>query len=222
MMDSDPFAPEDTLITPVAEPVKEPVAKERMSFLAELPILMLVALVVAIIIKTFLVQAFFIPSGSMIPTLAIDDRVMVNKLSIRFSSPEQGDVVVFDSPLQPTGNEDPWLERLMRTVQESLGIKTAVVPDDLIKRVIGTPGDTVEIRDNHILVNGIEIEEPYLQPGSSMADMPERTLRDDEYFVMGDNRNNSYDSRRFGPITEDLLIGRAFVIIWPSDRFSGL
>lgn len=221
-MDPDPFAPDSALPAPAAELAKEPAEKERMSFLAELPILMLVALVVAILIKTFLVQAFFIPSASMIPTLAIDDRVMVNKLSIRFIPPEPGDIVVFDSPLQPTGNEDPWPDRLLRTVQESLGIKTAVIPDDLIKRVIGTPGDTVEIRDTHVLVNGVALEEPYLQPGSSMADMPERTLRDDEYFVMGDNRNNSYDSRRFGPITEDLLIGRAFVLIWPSDRFTGL
>jgi signal peptidase I len=222
-MESDPFGPDPyTALTEPAPLKEEKEEKERMSFLAELPILMLVALVMAIIIKTFLVQAFFIPSGSMLPTLEIDDRVMVNKLSVRFGEPEQGDVVVFDSPLAPNGDDDPALDRLLRTIQESLGIRTAVVPDDFIKRVIGTPGDTVEIRGNQVYVNGEAIEEPYVAAGSNMADSPARTLREDEYFVMGDNRNNSYDSRRFGPITEELLIGKAFVIVWPADRFTRL
>jgi len=221
-MESDPFGPEPSTAVMDPEMIAEPKEKERMSFLAELPILMLVALVVAIIIKTFLVQAFYIPSTSMLPTLEINDRVMVNKLSVRFGEPVRGDVVVFDSPLSPTGDEDPVLDRLLRTVQESLGITTAAVPDDLIKRVIATPGDTIEIRGNQILVNNVVIDEPYIAAGSSMADMPARTLRSDEFFMMGDNRNNSYDSRRFGPITGDLLIGRAFVIIWPSDRYTGL
>ena len=206
----------------VLEPAPPAEEKERMSFLVELPILMLVVLVVAIIIKTFLVQAFFIPSGSMLPTLEIDDRVMVNKLSIRFGELERGDVVVFDSPLAPNGDDDPALDRLLRTIQESLGIKTAVIPDDFIKRVIATPGDTIEIRSNQVYVNGTVTTEPYVEVGSNMADSPARTLRDNEYFVMGDNRNNSYDSRRFGPITDELMIGKAFVIVWPSDRFMRL
>ncbi len=193
-----------------------------MSFLVELPILMLVALVAAIIIKTFLVQAFFIPSGSMLPTLEIDDRVMVNKLSIRFGELERGDIVVFDSPLAPNGDDDPALDRLLRIIQESLGIKTAIIPDDFIKRVIATPGDTIEIRGNQVYVNGIVTTEPYVAVGSNMTDSPARTLQDNEYFVMGDNRNNSYDSRRFGPVTDELLIGKAFVIVWPSNRFMRL
>ena len=193
-----------------------------MSFLIELPILMLVALVVAIIVKTFLVQAFFIPSGSMLPTLEIDDRIIVNKLSIRFGEPERGDVVVFGSPLAPNGDDDLSLDRLLRIIQESFGIKTAVIPDDFIKRVIATPGDTIEIRSNQVYINGTVIIEPYVAVGSNMADSPARTLRDNEYFVMGDNRNDSYDSRRFGPITDELLIGKAFVIVWPSDRFMRL
>ncbi len=219
----DPYA--DDLASDDSSPLhradEEP-EKKKPSFLAELPILILVALVVAVLIKTFLVQAFWIPSGSMIPTLEINDRVMVNKLSYVFGDPERGDIVVFDSPFAADNTDEGLATKVRRTVQESLGISTAAVPDDLIKRVIGLPGETLEIRDNQVLIDGVAIEEPYLHPSSNMADYPPVTLRDDEVFMMGDNRNNSSDSRRFNAITVEHIVGKAFVRIWPSDRWGGL
>jgi signal peptidase I len=108
----------------------------------------------------------------------------------------------------------------MRTIGESLGLSTAAVPDDLIKRVVGVGGETIEIRDNTILIDGETLSEPYLPEGVNMADMAPRTLRDNEVFVMGDNRNGSVDSRRFGPIEVDQIVGRTFVRIWPFSRFA--
>ncbi len=195
---------------------------KKPSFLAELPILVLVALVVAVVIKTFLVQAFWIPSGSMIPTLEINDRVMVNKLSYVFDEPQRGDVVVFDSPFAADNSNESIPTKVRRTVQESLGISTAAVPDDLIKRVIALPGETLEIRDNQVIIDGVPLDEPYLHPSTNMADYPPVTLRDGEVFMMGDNRNNSSDSRRFDAISMEHIVGKAFVRIWPSDRWGRL
>ena len=188
------------------------------SFLTELPILVLVALAVAVLIKTFLVQAFYIPSGSMIPTLEINDRVLVNKLAYRFGDPQRGDVVVFDS----NGPEvDESVVGVLRHVAEAVGLRTAAT-DDFIKRVIAVEGDTVEIAGNQVLVNGEPVDEPYLPPGTVMPD--ERAVRvgPGEVFVMGDNREHSQDSRVFGPIPVEEVVGRAFVRIWPPSRWGGL
>ncbi len=199
--------------------------KKRRSFLAELPFLIIIAVAVAVIIKTFFVQTFWIPSGSMIPELEVNDRVMVNRLAYSFAAePEHGDIVVFDSPFadESTNDGEPVIRAVLRTVGESLGLSTAAVPDDLIKRVIAVGGETVEIRDNVVLVDEVPQDEPYLPEGVNMADMAPRTLRADELFVMGDNRNGSVDSRRFGPITLDHVVGRTFVRIWPFSRFDFL
>ncbi|MDH3307004.1 MAG: signal peptidase I [Acidimicrobiia bacterium] len=196
--------------------------KGQRSFLAELPILIIVALAVAIFIKTFFVQAFWIPSGSMIPELQVNDRVMVNKLSYRLSEPDRGDIIVFLSPFATDHSEESVFALIGRTIGESLGVTAAAIPDDLIKRIVGLPGETIEIRNNTLYIDGSALEEPYLPVGVSMDDMPPRTLRSDELFVMGDNRNASSDSRRFGPITTDDVVGRAFIRIWPSDRWGRL
>ena len=206
---------------PAPKPDDEDKKKQR-SFLAELPLLIGIALIIAIVLRTFLMQAFYIPSRSMVPTLLINDRVMVNKLVPQFGDFERGDVVVFSSPFVADEGTEPFPARALRTVKESIGITTAAVPDDLIKRIVGLPGETVEIRDNALLIDGLAIDEPYLNDGTFMADMPPRTLRDDELWVMGDNRNESSDSRRFGPIKVDNVVGRAFVRFWPSDRWGGL
>lgn len=206
--------------TAVAE---APASEERpqRSFWAELPVLVLIALVAAILIKTFLAQAFFIPSTSMLPTLEVDDRIMVNKLAYQFGEPEPGDIVVFESPFA-VHEPEPFVTVALRTIAESIGIRTASLDDDLIKRVIAIGGQTVEIRSNTVFVDGQALVEPYLASGAAMRDMDPVTLEADEIWVMGDNRNNSGDSRRFGAISMDSVVGKAFVRLWPLDRFGGL
>ena len=153
------------------------------------------ALLVAFLVKTFLIQAFYIPSGSMLPTLEEDDRVLVNKLSYDLHAVHRGDIVVFESP-QGEGE-----------------IK------DLIKRVIALPGETIEARDGRVLINGQPIEEGYLGPGITTGPLEPQTVPPEHVFVMGDNRGNSKDSRFFGPISESVIIGRAFVKVWPLAHF---
>ncbi len=150
------------------------------------------ALLVAFVIKTFLLQAFYIPSLSMSPTLKVNDRVLVNKLSYDLHPVHRGDVVVFRSP-----------------PGESAQIK------DLIKRVVGLPGDTVESNNGHILINGQVLNEPYLQPDVQTGAVEKTVVPPGQYWVMGDNRPNSRDSRFFGTIPKSLIVGRAFVRVWP-------
>jgi signal peptidase I len=195
--------------------------QKKTSFLVELPILILVALIVAVLIKTFLVQAFWIPSGSMIPTLEINDRVLVNKLSFAFGEPDRGDVVVFDPPFGVEEETEPLLQAIVRNIAESLGLQTPAV-EDLIKRVIAVGGEVIEVKGNQVLVDGVAIDEPYLNRPVSMADFGPVQVPEGAVFVMGDNRARSQDSRRFGPIDNDSIVGRAFVRVWPFDRWGGL
>lgn len=190
------------------------------AFWKELPILILIALVVAVLIKTFLVQAFFIPSGSMNDTLLEGDRVMVNKLAYRFGDPSRGDVIVFDSPQGANEDGETIFGALVRHVAESLGLSS---PESaLIKRIIAVGGETIEIRDNRVYVDGVALDEPYLKEGSRMPRYGPLTVPEGEVFVMGDNRSESSDSRVFGPIPEDSIVGRAFVRVWPPSRWGGL
>ncbi|MEZ5239828.1 MAG: signal peptidase I [Microthrixaceae bacterium] len=161
------------------------------------------AVLVALLVRNFVVQSFQIPSGSMHPTLVEGDRVLVNRLSYRLHDINRGDVIVFERP-------------------ESAPAAPGE-PEDLIKRVIGLPGETVSESDGNVLIDGVELSEPYLEPGTLTGDLPEPvTVPEGEVFVMGDNRGNSSDSRFIGPIDEDLVVGRAFAIIWPPSRISGL
>jgi signal peptidase I len=190
------------------------------AFWKELPVLIIVALVVAVLIKTFLVQAFFIPSASMRDTLLEGDRVMVNKLSFRFGEPARGNVIVFDSPLEEPGGGEGLLGAVIRNIGESLGLSQ---PDTaLIKRVIAIGGDTLEIKDNTVFINGGAIDEPYLTRSIRMPDFGPVEIPLEHVFVMGDNRNQSEDSRRFGPVPVSSIIGRAFVRVWPPSRWGGL
>ncbi|HEU4894834.1 MAG TPA: signal peptidase I [Acidimicrobiia bacterium] len=197
----------------------EPEPKRR-SFWAELPGLLLTALVIAVLIKTFLVQPFWIPSESMLDTIHVNDRVMVNKLAFQFGEPERGDVVVFRDPAEPEV-EESIPEAVIRSVLEAVGIRTRG-HEDLIKRVIGLPGETVSVIDNQVQIDGVPISEPYLSDDVVMPDAGPFEVGSDEVFVMGDNRQFSFDSRRFGNIEMDSLVGRAFVIIWPLSNFGGL
>jgi len=166
----------------------------------------LVAVVIAVVVRAFVLQQFYISGPSMEPTMFQDNRVLVDKLTFRFREPRLGDVVVFDR-ITMNGDE--------------------IQHDDLIKRVIGAPGDTVEIRDCVVFVNGKSIVEQYLdQTVLERPDPTERcrqpemssvTVAEHQFFVMGDNRPESFDSRSFGTISRDIIVGRAFVIVWPVD-----
>lgn len=171
------------------------------------------------LIKTFLVQPFYIPSESMIPTIQVNDRVMVNKLTTRFGQPDRFDVVVFTDPAAPE-REESFFQAVRRAILEAVGV--SVREEDLIKRVIGLPGETITVRNNMVHIDGVPLEEPHLTPGVRMPDYGPVTLGPDEIFLMGDNREFSMDSRVFGPIPIDDVIGEAFMIIWPPSRIGGL
>jgi signal peptidase I len=173
----------------------------------EWAVLIVSALAIALLIKTFLFQAFYIPSDSMVPTLKTNDRVIVNKLSYHFHSVHRGDIVVFTTPKGPDGQPiDPTIK-------------------DLVKRVIGLPGDTVSEKDGHILIDGKPLEESYL-PAGTVSDcssfvtncFPSGPIPANHYWVMGDNRTQSRDSRYFGTISKSEIVGRVFVRIWPFTR----
>ncbi|HEY5685972.1 MAG TPA: signal peptidase I [Acidimicrobiia bacterium] len=203
---------------PAVDDASEP--EERRSFLSELPGLLLAALVVAVLIKTFIIQPFYIPSGSMIPTLLIDDRVMVSKLNYRLGDPGHGDVVVFENPWAEERTESV-PEKAVRAVLEALGIRTSQ-SDDLIKRVVGIGGDQLEIRSGRVYIDDAALDEPYLPQDTSMPDYGPITIPAGHVFVMGDNRAASSDSRVFGPIPESDIIGKAVMRIWPLDRLGSL
>ena len=158
------------------------------------------ALIAALLIKTFLFQAFFIPSGSMQQTLQIDDRVLVNKIAYDYGDMSRGDVVVLHRP------------------------PTAPVSDvdEFIKRIIGLPGDTLEAIDGIVYVNGEPIDEPYIDAGDITERLPLTVVPEGHIFVMGDNRNNSSDSRFFGPVDQNLVVGKAFLIVWPISSMGSL
>jgi signal peptidase I len=161
------------------------------------------AVVVALLIKTFVVQAFRIPSESMVPTLEMGDRVLVNKLSYDAHDLNRGDVVVFERPDDlPAGPNEP---------------------KDLIKRVIGLPGEQIVTRDGRVYIDGRLLEEPYLPPSTPTVGIEEElTVPEGEVLVLGDNRQNSSDGRVFGPVPTDSVIGRAFMIMWPPGRMGAL
>ena len=144
-------------------------------------------------VRPFVVEAFWIPSASMVPTLKYGDRVLVNKFIYRFTEPERGDVIVFKSV---QGDDQ-----------------------DLIKRVVGVPGDEITVRGGRLFVNGEPQQEPYVN-----KKYPDRsfyaptTVPKDHVFMMGDNRANSQDSRVFGPVPKENIEGEAFLRFWPPDR----
>lgn len=196
------------------------VGRAARSFWRELPILVLIALILAVTIKTFIVQAFFIPSGSMLESLQIDDRVLVSKLSYVWGEPEAGDVVVFDDPRGPVADEESLPARLWRNLAESIGIRTP--QSEFIKRVIAVGGDSIEARDGDVFVNGEMVEEIYLPSYADTFDFGPVEVPEGEVFVMGDNRGDSVDSRSFGTISVDDIVGRAFVVMWPPSHWAGL
>ena len=164
------------------------------------------AIGLALVVKVFLLQAFYIPSLSMYPTLHEGDRVLVNKLSYKLHDVNRGDIIVFERPASESSSNIP----------------------DLIKRVIGLPGDKVSFDNGSVYINGQRLDEPYLPDGTTTtgANAPNKCPPADPcvvpagtVWVMGDNRGDSKDSRYFGPIPESSIVGRAFITVWPFSRF---
>ncbi|TXL84993.1 signal peptidase I [Streptomyces sp. IB2014 016-6] len=205
--------------------------RRRRSAMTEIPLLITVALLIALVLKTFLVQAFVIPSGSMEQTIRIDDRVLVDKLTPWFGSrPERGDVVVFKDPggwLQEETEipqDDPVVVKQVKQALTFIGLLPSADEQDLIKRVVAVGGDTVKCcdKDGRIVVNGVPLTEPYLNPGNPPSKLDfDVKVPTGRIFVMGDHRSNSADSRFHldeafrGTVSEDEVVGRAVVIAWP-------
>jgi signal peptidase I len=216
---------------PAAPSVRTRRPAQRKSFLRELPGIVITALVISVLIKTFLVQAFYIPSGSMENTLLVNDRVLVNKLADKPDEIHRGDVIVFRDPggwLGGTGESTHGsLVNAIRDALVFVGLAPAAGEEDLIKRVIGVGGDKVVCCDDggHITVNGKPLDEPYVYPGDEPSgEKFSVTVPKDELWVMGDHRSVSEDSRAHqqqpgkGFVPVDDVIGRAFTIVWPLDR----
>jgi signal peptidase I len=175
----------------------------------EYVVLAVVAIAVALLIQAFLVKPYRIPSESMEDTLLIGDRVLVDRISWRFSEPERGDIVVFHPPF---------------------------AGPVLIKRIVGMPGDQLSLRDGAVYVNGEPLDEPYVRIGDKGSPEPTDpfdnglpwslqepyTVPDGNFFVMGDNRTDSGDSREFGPVPRGQLVGQAFARYWPPSRIGGV
>lgn len=170
--------------------------KKEKSSLREIAEVVVVALVLAFLIKTFIVGNFWIPSESMVPTIEVNDKVIVTNFSYWFEPPQRGDVIVFKYPLDKK--------------------------KDYIKRCIGLPGETIEFKDSKLYVNGELVEEPYLPEGLEFEDYGPIEVPAGQYFMCGDNRNHSADSRVWGFLDHKLIIGKAQVVYWPFDRWKTL
>lgn len=212
---SDPWPPSRT------KKVKHPTP-----FWKELPILILIAFGLALLIKSFLIQAFYIPSESMVPTLEIGDRVLVNKVVTKVREPKRGEIVVF------VGDRNTEPRSFLRRVRDALtsgfgGAQSAET--DFIKRVIGLPGETVLVQDGKVTITPADrgapfsLDEPYIAKTKDSAPFGPFQVPKGSFFVMGDNRPNSSDSRgSLGPVKRADIVGKAFVRIWPVKRFKGL
>ncbi|WP_446213156.1 signal peptidase I [Micromonospora sp. IBSANI012] len=213
--------------------------RRQMPLWQELPLLLVVAFCLAVLIRTFLLQAFFIPSGSMEDTLLIGDRVLVNKVVYDVRDPVRGEVVVFRGTdrwvAQEVQEPEPgFAGKVGRTFGDLVGVSRPG-EKDFIKRVIGVPGDRVKCCDDQgrVLVNGTPLDEPYVIRNSPLDVPPNarecRSRRFEEVvvppgqiFVMGDHRLVSQDARCQGPVPIDNVVGRAFMVVWPSQRWTSL
>lgn len=177
----------------VSKPEKKPATMLRTAL--EIVVIIAAAFAIAMVVQFFVVKPFTIHQVSMEPTIVDGERVLVNRLVYDFHDPRRGDVVVFHPPFKG---------------------------EDLVKRVVGLAGDRVEVKDGALFVNGARQTEPYLNEQTIQGIFPETTVPVGDVFVMGDNRNNSLDSRVFGPVSTKAIVGRAFVIYWPLSKWSGL
>ena len=187
----------------------------------EMPVLVLIALAVTFVLKTFVAQAFVIPSESMTPTLNVGDRVVVSRVAYHLHEPRRGDVVVFPNPQETVRDTSALPVKLFHEVLEGIGIRKPS-EQELIKRVIGLPGEVVEARGGRVFVDGRPLVEPYLPEGTFTTDFNGVTVPEGFVWVMGDNRPNSKDSRTFGPVEQSTIVGRALFRVWPPGRVAFL
>ena len=167
----------------------------RRRALIEWAIIIAVAVAAALLVKTFVLESYYIPSASMVPTLKVGNRILVDKLSYDLHGVHRGDVVVFARP--PGDHEDPGVQ-------------------DLVKRVIGLPGERISSQGNQVLINGRVLAEPWLSRNQGLGEpIASLVIPKGDYFVMGDNRTDSLDSRSFGPISGSLIVGRVVAKVWP-------
>ena len=219
----------------LASPEPDGSGKKRnpiLRFLGEMPGLIIMSLILAILIKTFLIQAFYIPSQSMEDTLRVNDRVLVSKVPYYFHDPKAGDVIVFSEPDPAKQPQRSFIGGIAHWIFEGIGVQKPDNPD-FIKRIIGVPGDTVYAKHNQVYVNGVAIHEPYVK--GTTSDFDKVKVPPNMYFVLGDNRQQSLDSRfglgviadpknmpGIGFVPRDNIIGKAWVIVWPKDHWARL
>lgn len=190
----------------------------------ELVTIVVVALGLALGIQAFLVKPFRIPSESMVPTLAVGQRVLVDRVTPRFGEPERGDVMVF----KPPEGADDHRCGVDHSSNQACPRPTDEQSDmNFIKRVVAVEGDRLSVKDGRVYIDGeLQTEETeYIRPSADceICDLPEEiTIPEDHVFMMGDNRGSSEDSRAWGPVPEDWLIGNAFLTYWPPSRIGGL
>ncbi len=194
------------------EPAQGGLSRRGYRVVIEWAIILIAVLLCTVLLRTYVVQSFSIPSLSMYPTLQVGDRIIVNKLSYDLHGIHRGDIVVFARP--PLEDQEY---------------------ADLVKRVIGLPGETISSKDGHVYIDGKRLDEPWLPPGpdSYTGALPGDPhpqfnlpgpfkIPAGEYYVMGDNRTDSEDSRYFGPIPKSLIVGRAVAVVWPLSHIKGL
>jgi signal peptidase I len=194
--------------------------------LIELVTIVAVALGLALGIQAFVVKPFRIPSESMVPTLSVGQRVLVDRVSYRFSEPDRGDIVVFKPP-QGADNEANVCGTSNYNEQRQACPEPTEDRSDtnFIKRVVAVPGDRLKVMGGRVFINGERQDEPYARPDAScsICNLPDEiTIPDGHYFMMGDNRGASADSREWGPIPEKWMIGKAFVTYWPPGKIGTL
>jgi signal peptidase I len=196
--------------------------KSHRGSLVELVTIVAVALGLALGIQAVLVKPFRIPSESMVPTLEIGQRVLVDRVTFRYGEPERGDVVVF----KPPAGADENACGVRHSTESSCPRPTSNRSDtNFIKRVVAIGGDRIRVVDGRVILNGRHLREPFIRPDSScgLCNLPrEITIPKGMYFMMGDNRGESADSREWGPVPKKWLIGQAFMTYWPPKRVGAL
>jgi signal peptidase I len=209
---TEPSPAEDGVVGSDPATTGQPPKRRGYRSLIEWVIILIAVLVCTVALRSYVVQSFYIPSGSMLPTLQISDRIIVDKLSYRLHSVHRGDIVVFARP--PLEDQ---------------------AYSDLVKRVVGLPGESISSKNGKLYINGKLLSQPWLPKGpqSYTTTLPGDPhpqfnlpgpvkIPPGEYYVMGDNRTDSEDSRFFGPIPRSLIVGRAVAVVWPLSHFKGL